>query len=95
VIDIIQWIDNNGIEAMVVWAAILLIAGTVPPLSPDAGFWAKWGYAILKGFSLNARGIGNALNIKMPELSLEKGVQVPTRKPSEKAADAATEGHQQ
>lgn len=66
----LHWIDTHGIESMLIYVAFLLLAGTIPPLPADAGFAAQWGYFIMKGLSANARGIGNAIGIKMPELQL-------------------------
>jgi hypothetical protein len=74
---ILDWINSNGISAMLIWSVFLIIAGSVPPLSDNAGFFAKWGYAVLKGISLNSRGLTAAMqnagmNVKLPEISLEK-----------------------
>ena len=46
----------------------------------------------MKGFALNSRGIGNALNIKMPEINLETGVSMPKKLPSDKAIDQQDAG---
>lgn len=76
----ISWINTHGVEAILIWAVVIIVSGTVPPLTSDAGFWSKWAYAILKTAALNSRGIGNALNIKMPEINLETGVQIVKKK---------------
>lgn len=66
----LNWINTHGLEAMGIYVAFLLVAGTVPPLPPGSGFIATWVYMIVKALSVNGRGIGNALGIKMPELQL-------------------------
>ncbi len=66
----LNWINSHGLEAIGVYMLFLLIAGTVPPLPANAGFLASWAYLIVKAISINGRGIGNALGIKVPELQL-------------------------
>lgn len=66
----LNWVNTHGIEAMGLYVLFLLIAGTVPPLPPGAGFLATWAYFLVKAISVNARGIGNALGMKAPELQL-------------------------
>ena len=66
----ISWIDTHGVYSMLIFALIALIAGTVPPLPEGSSFMATWAYFILKALSLNIRGIGNSLGVKMPELQI-------------------------
>lgn len=65
-----EWINTHGLEAMGLYMMFLLIAGTIPPLPPNAGFVSTWAYLLAKAISLNGRGVGNALGIKIPELQL-------------------------
>jgi hypothetical protein len=68
---LVELIDNNGIAVLLAYMAIVLVAGTIPPLPADASFWEKWGYGIIKGIALNSRAISNSLGLKlMPELEL-------------------------
>lgn len=66
----LQWVNSHGLEAMGLYVLFLLVAGTVPPLPEHAGFLATWAYLLIKAISVNGRGIGNALGIKVPELQL-------------------------
>lgn len=66
----LNWINSNGLEALGLYMIFVLIAGTIPPLPPNAGFLSTWAYLLAKAISLNGRGIGNALGIKIPELQL-------------------------
>lgn len=66
----LNWIDSHGLEAIGLYMLVCLIAGTVPPLPPNASWLAQWAYGCLKALSMNARGIGNALGIKAPEIQI-------------------------
>ena len=66
----INWIDTHGVYSMLIFAGIALLAGTVPPLPPNSSFLATWAYFALKALSLNIRGIGNSIGVKMPELQI-------------------------
>lgn len=69
---IIELINSNGVIVLLGYMLIVLVAGTVPPLPRDAGFFATWGYRLLKGIALNSRAVGQSLGLKIPELQFSR-----------------------
>lgn len=63
------WLNSHGLEVFLAYFLFSVIAGSVPPLPETAGFWAKWGYAILHGLAGNLRAASGALaalGVKVP-----------------------------
>ncbi len=66
----VHWIQTNGMEALLIYYVLISIIGSMPPVPPDAGYYAKWAYMAAHAIAGNMRALAHTINMPDPP---EKG----------------------
>jgi hypothetical protein len=59
----VHFVNSHGVETIIAFYVFTCIVGGMPPLPADAGYWAKWGFAILHALAGNLKQVSQILQL--------------------------------
>lgn len=66
------WVNNHGLEVIVIYLAFTAFVGSMPPVSTNANYWLRWLFAFLHAMSMNLRVAMDMMKVHVPKSQDEK-----------------------
>jgi hypothetical protein len=63
----LMWIENHGMEALLIWIVLAAAINSMPVLPDNAGYWTTWTYGFLHMVAANLKA----------QMAMKKGMVPP------------------
>lgn len=63
----IHYLETHGLEVVAFYMIFSSIVSTMPPLGPDASYWAKWVFGLLHALASDWKQVMAMAKVQIPD----------------------------